>query len=187
MLTRDALAPFGCEDVVVMHGGQKVGLLADELTVPKLPVETISNDEQGPSASGQRRSESMKTIRIVKQKNRWSKPQASGEGGNEASVGGASSLNFNFVDEDERKTVGGTREPVEDENFELEAPSALMNTVHNKPESSSPGNLVTTLKNFLTESTDLRKIGNAVRVLCLRTLPEEEWVVQHRDHENKTG
>ena len=49
-LTRTALAPFGCEEVIRRYLGRG-GQSAVELVVPKLPIETM-NDEQGSSGSG---------------------------------------------------------------------------------------------------------------------------------------
>ena len=37
------------------------------------------------------------------------------------------------------------------------------------------------------ESPRRRRIEGAARVTFLGNLPEEEWEVHHRDHENKTG
>ena len=40
---------------------------------------------------------------------------------------------------------------------------------------------------YLMRSPRRRRIEGAARVQFLGTLPEEEWEVYHRDHENKTG
>ena len=37
------------------------------------------------------------------------------------------------------------------------------------------------------ESPRRRRVEGAARVSFLGTLPEEEWEVHHRDHENRTG
>ena len=37
------------------------------------------------------------------------------------------------------------------------------------------------------ESPRRRRIEASARVPFLRTLPEEEWEVHHRDHESRTG
>ena len=42
-------------------------------------------------------------------------------------------------------------------------------------------------KNFLMESPRRRRIEGTARVTFLKTLPEEEWKVYNRDHENRTG
>ena len=39
----------------------------------------------------------------------------------------------------------------------------------------------------MIESPRRRRIESAARVPFLGTLPEEEWEVHHRDHENRTG
>ena len=49
LLTRTALAPFGCEEMVIKHVGRE-DRSAGKLGVPKPPIET-RNDEQGPSGS----------------------------------------------------------------------------------------------------------------------------------------
>ena len=55
------------------------------------------------------------------------------------------------------------------------------------PESSSPGNSKNNEQRLLMESLRRKRIEGAARVPFLRTLPEEEWEVHHRDHENRTG
>ena len=57
----------------------------------------------------------------------------------------------------------------------------------NLPESSSPGNSKDNEQRLLMESPRRRNIEGAARVPFLGTLPEEEWEVNHRDHENRTG
>ena len=52
LLTSDTLAPFVCEEIFVRHGAQKAQS-TDELAVPKVPIETIEDNEQEPSGSGQ--------------------------------------------------------------------------------------------------------------------------------------
>ena len=52
LLTRTALAHFGCEEAVIKYG-ENEDRSAGKLVVPKLPVET-TNDEQGPSGSGKK-------------------------------------------------------------------------------------------------------------------------------------
>ena len=69
----------------------------------------------------------------------------------------------------------------------MELPSAFMNLSHNLPESSSPGKTKAIAMKFLTESPRRRRVEGACRVTFLGTLPEEEWEVHHRDHENRTG
>ena len=55
------------------------------------------------------------------------------------------------------------------------------------PESSSPSNSKNTEEKLLVESPRRRRIEGTARVPFLGTLPEEEWLVHHRDHENRTG
>ena len=63
---------------------------------------------------------------------------------------------------------------------------AFMGTSRNLPESSSPSNSKNTEQNLLMESPSRRRIEGTARVPFLGTLPEEEWEVHHRDHENRT-
>ena len=114
-------------------------------------------------------------------------PDKEGRDDDKASVGGASTLVFNFLDEDETKLVAGTTEPAEDGASTLPSPSAFTNAAHNFPEGSSTGKIKFTTKKLLSESPRRRKIEGAARVPFLRTLPEEAWKVHHRDHESKTG
>ena len=51
-MTRDVLAPTGCEDVVVIHKEQEDNS-TDELFVQKLPTEEIDADELGPNFQDQ--------------------------------------------------------------------------------------------------------------------------------------
>ena len=69
----------------------------------------------------------------------------------------------------------------------LEPPSAFAEMKRNLPESSSPGNSKDNEQRLLVESTRRRRIEGAARVPFLGILPKEEWVVHHRDHENRTG
>ena len=50
LLTRTALAPFGCEEVKIKQGEEE-DKSAGRLVIPKFPDETGS-EEQGPSSSG---------------------------------------------------------------------------------------------------------------------------------------
>ena len=90
-----------------------------------------------------------------------------------ASTGGVSSLDFNFLSD-----------------FESGADALVttfVETSRNLPESGSPSNSKDTEQRLLMESPRRRRIEGAARVPFLGTLPEEEWEVHHRDHENRTG
>ena len=52
-------------------------------------------------------------------------PDQTGNDDDKASVGGASSLDFNFLDEDEMETVTETNEPAEDEHLHWNLPQPL--------------------------------------------------------------
>ena len=116
-------------------------------------------------------------------------PDQAGRHDHGASVGGASSLDLNFSDDDKvgAETLAGTIEPVEDETSTLEPPPVFMDITHDLPESSSPGNTKFFLKKLLTESPCRKRKKGAARLPFLGTLPENELEVHHRDHENRTG
>ena len=57
----------------------------------------------------------------------------------------------------------------------------------NLPESSTPSCSKNAEKKLLMESPRRRRIEGTARVPFLERLPEEEWEVHHRDHENRTG
>ena len=78
-------------------------------------------------------------------------------------------------------------EPAEEGTSTLEPPSAFMEMNRNLPESSSPGNSKDNEQGLLMESPRRSRIEGAARVPFLGTLPEEDWEVHHRDHENRTG
>ena len=81
-----------------------------------------------------------------------------------------------------------TTEPADKGTSTLEPPSAFIETNRNLPENSSPSNSKNTeTKKLLMESPRRRRIEGTARVRFLGTLPEEEWQVHHRDHENRTG
>ena len=106
-----------------------------------------------------------------------------------ASTGGVSSLDFNFLSDFENGTdmLEATTEPADEGTSTLEPPSAFMEMNRNLPESSSPSNSKNAEKKLLMKSPMRRRIEGTARVPFLRTLPEEEWEVHHRDHENRKG
>ena len=107
---------------------------------------------------------------------------------NKASTGGMSSLDFIFLADFENGTdmLEATTEPADEGTSTLEPPSAFMETNRNLPESSSPSNSKNTEKKLLMESPRRRRLEGTARVPFLGTLTEEEWEVQHRDHESRT-
>ena len=106
-----------------------------------------------------------------------------------ASTGEMSSLDFNFLSnlENGTGTLEGTTEPAEEGNSTLELPSAFMEMNRNLLESSSPSNSKNAENFFKIASTRRRRIEGTARIHFLKTLPEEECEVHHRDHENRTG
>ena len=76
-------------------------------------------------------------------------------------------------------------EPANKGTSTLEPPSAFAEMKRNLLESSSPGNSKDNEQRLLMESPRRRRIEGAARVPFLGTLPEEEWEVHHRDHENR--
>ena len=158
LLTSTALALFGCEAILMKHG-EREDRSAGNLVVPKLPIETM-NDEQGPSGSGKNEErhneerEERQTEEPMEQN-----PDQVVRDDDETSVSGAFSRDFNFLDEDKEGTgtSAGTTELAQDETSTLEIPSAFMNAAYNLPESSSPGENEITAKKLLTESPRRKK------------------------------
>ena len=184
--TRTFLAPFGCEEIKVVHGEEE-DKSAGTLLIPRFQEEA-DNDEQGPSSSNKDKSEgddgqggSRQTEEPMQQ------DQAGGED-DRASTGGTSSLDFNiFSDLENNADTLETTEPADEGISTLEPPSAFEEMKRNLPESSSPGNSRNNDQRILMESPRRRRIEASARVPFLGTLPEEEWEVHHRDHETRTG
>ena len=185
---RTFLAPFGCEEIKVVHGEEEDGS-AGILIIPKFP-EGTDNDKQGPSSSKKDKSEGddgQGGSRQTKEPMQQDVSQAGGED-DRASTGGASSLDFNiFSDLENNADTLETTEPADEGISTLEPPSAFMEMRRNLPESSSPGNSRNNDQRILMESPRRRRIEASARVPFLGTLPEEEWEVHHRDHESRTG
>ena len=181
--TRTMLAPFGCEEVKVMHGEEEVQS-AGRLVVPKFP-DAGRDEKQGPSSSGKnpRQYDGQGGSRQSEKPMQQEPDQAEKED-DKASTGGMSSLDFNFLSDLENgtDTLEATTEPAE-----LEHPSDFIEKNRNLPASSSPSNSKNTEKKLLVESPMKRRIEGTARVSFLGTLPEEEWEVHHIDHENRTG
>ena len=188
LYTRTVLAPFGCEEVEVMHG-QEEYLSAGRLVVPKFPDET-RNEEQGPSSSGKnpKRDDEEGENRRSEEPMQQDHDQAEKED-DKASTGGMSSLDFNFLSDFENGTdmLEGTTEPAEEGNSTLEPTTVFMEMSQNLLESSSPGISKNAEKRLLMESSRRRRIEGTARAPFLRTMPEKEWEVHHRDHESRTG
>ena len=184
--TRTFLAPFGCEEIKVVHGEEE-DKSAGTLLIPRFQEEA-DNDEQGPSNSNKDKSEgddgqggSRQTEKPMQQ------DQAGGED-DRASTGGTSSLDINiFSDLENNADTLETTEPADEGISTLEPPSAFEEMKRNLPESSSPGNSRNNDQRILMESPRRRRIEASARVPFLGTLPEGEWEVHHRDHESRTG
>ena len=185
--TRTFLAPFGCEEIRVVHGEEE-DKSAGRLIIPKFP-EWAKTEKQGPQSSkdksegddgqgGSRRSEE-----AMQQYT----DQADKED-DKASTGEVSSPDFNFHSDIENNadTLEAT-EPAKESTSTLEPPSTFMELKRNLPESSSPGNSKDNEQRLLMQSPRRRIIECAARVPFLGTLLKEEWEVHHRDHENRTG
>ena len=93
----------------------------------------------------------------------------------EASTGGMSSLDFNFLSDFENgtETLEVTTEPADEGISTLEPPSAFTGTNRNLPKSSSPSNSKNTEQRLLMESLRRRRIEGTARVPFLGTLPEK--------------
>ena len=183
--TRIFLAPFGCEEIKVVHGEEE-DKSAGTLLIPRFQEEA-DKDEQGPSNSNRDKSEgddgqggSRQTEEPMQQ------DQAGGED-DRASIGGTSSLDFNIFSDLENNADTLETTELDEGTSTLEPPSAFMEMKRNLPESSSPGNSRNNDQRILMESPRRRRIEASARVPFLGTLPEEEWEVHHRDHESRTG
>ena len=133
--TRTFLAPFGCEEIKVVHG-EKQDRSAGTLIIPKLP-EGTKNDEQGPSSSKKDMSEgddgqggSRQTEEPIQQ----DADQAGGED-DRASTGGVSSLDFNiFSDLENNADTVETNEPADEpfRHLNLRQPSWNGNGIYRR-------------------------------------------------------
>ena len=96
-------------------------------------------------------------------------PSQAGKDDDEASTGGMTSLDLNFLDDFEIgvETLEWTTEPAEDESSTVESPSAFMDVSRNLPESSSPGKFKTTESKLSMKSPRRRRIEGTARVLFL--------------------
>ena len=186
--TRTFLAPFGCEEIKVVHGEEE-DRSAGTLIIPKFP-EGTDNDERGPTSSKKDMSEGDDGQGESRQTEKPMQQDADQAGGEDdrASTGGVSSLDFNiFSDLENNADTLETNEPADEGISTLEPPSAFKEMKRKLPESSSPGNSRNNEQRILMESPRRRRIGGSARVPFLGTLPEEEWEVHHRDHESRTG
>ena len=186
--TRTFLAPFGCEEIKVVHGEEE-DRSAGTLIIPKF-LEGTDYDKQGPSSSKKDMSEGDDRQGESRQTEDPMQQDASQAGGEDdmASTGGVSSLDFNiFSDLENNADTLETHEPADEAISTLEPPSAFMEMKRDLPESSSSGNSRNNEQIILMESPRRRRIEGSARVTFLGTLPEEEWEVHHRDHESRTG
>ena len=185
---RTFLAPFGCEEIKVVHGEEEDGS-AGTLMIPKFP-EGADNEKQGPSSSKKDMSAGDDGHGGSRQAEEPMQQDASQAGGEDdrASTGGISSLDFNFLSdlENNADTLEAT-EPADEGTSTLELPSAFTEMKRNLPESSSPGKSRNNEQRILMESPRRRRIEGSARVPFLGTLPKEEWEVHHRDHKSRTG
>ena len=173
--TRTLLAPFGYEEIKVVHGEEE-DKSAGRQILPRF-LERAKTQKQGPSNSkdtsegddgqgGSRRSE---------EPMQQDTDQADKED-DKASKGGVCRPDFNFLSDFENNadTLEAT-ERANEGTSTLEPPSALMKMERDFPESSSPGNSKDNEQRLLMESPRRRRIEGAARVPFLETLPEEEW------------
>ena len=159
--TRSFLAPFGCEEIKVVHGEEG----------------GANNDKQGPLSSKRDMTEGDDGQGGSRQTEEPMQQDASQAGGddNRASTGGTSSLDFNiFSDLENNADTLEATEPADEGISTLEPPSAFEEMKRNLPESSSPGNSRNNEQRILMESPRRRRIEGSDRVPFLGTLPEEE-------------
>ena len=185
---RTFLAPFGCEEIKMVLGEEE-DRSAGTLIIPKFP-EGTDNDKQGPSSSKKDMSEGDDGQGGSRQAEEPMQQDASQAGGEDdrVSTGGVSSLDFNiFSDLENNADTLETTEPADEGVSTLEPPTAFTEMKRNLPESSFPGSSRNNEQRILMESPRRRIIEGSARVPFLGTLPEDEWEVHHRDHENRTG
>ena len=112
--------------MAVMQYGECENKSAGDRVVPKLPVERSKENEDGPL-------DPVKSEVWDEEEQEDRQPKKPMEQARKddykAPVGGASSLVFNFLDEDENYSVAVTIEPTEDEIFTLDPHSAFMKKV----------------------------------------------------------
>ena len=182
--TRAFLAPFGCEEIKVVHGEEE-DKSAGTLLIPRFQEEA-DNDEKGPSSSNKDKSEGDDGQGGNRQTEEPMQQGASQAGGEDdrASTRGTSSRDFNiFSDLENNADTLETTEPAYEGISTLEPPLAFMEMKRK----SSPGNSRNNDQRILMESPRRRRIEASVKIPFLGTLPEEEWEVHHRDHESRTG
>ena len=182
---RTFLAPFGCEEIKVVHGEEEDGS-AGTLIKPIIP-EGTDNEKQGPSSSEKDMSEGDDGQGGSRQAEEPMQQDASQAGGEDdrASTGGISSLDFNIFSD--RENSADTLEATEPANEGISTLVPQTEMTRKLPESSSPGNSRKNEQRILMNSRRIRRIEGSARVPFLETLPEEVWEVHHRDHESRTG
>ena len=163
--TRTFLAPFGCEEIKVVHGEEEDGS-AGKLIIPKFP-EGADTWKQGHSSSKKDTSEGDDGQGESRQTEEPMQQDANQAGGEDdrASTGGVSSLDFNFLSDFEKNadTLEAT-EPADEGTLTLEPPSAFTEMKRNLPERSSPGNSRNNEQRILMQSPRRRRIEGSTRV-----------------------
>ena len=123
--TRTFLAPFGFEEIKVVHGEEE-DRSAGTLLIPRFPGEA-DNDEQGSSSSNKGKSEGGDGQGESRQAEESMQQDQAGGEEDRASTGGTSSLDFNiFSDLENNADTLETTEPADEGISTLEAPSAFM-------------------------------------------------------------
>ena len=161
--TRTFLAPFGYEEIKVVHGEEE-DKLADRLMIPKFP-EGAKTERQGPSSSrdmSEGDDEQGGSCRLEEPVQDG--PEQAEKEDDKASTGGISSLDFSFLSDFENNADAlETTEPANEGTSTLEPPSAFGEMKRNLPESSSPGNSKDNEQRLLMESPRRRRIEGATR------------------------
>ena len=154
--TRIFLAPFGCEEIKVVHGEEE-DKSAGTLLIPRFQ-EKADNDKQGPSNSNRDKSEGDDGQGGNRQTEEPMQQDQAGGEDDRASTGGTSSLDFNiFSDLENNADTLETTEPADEGISTLEPPSAFEEMKRNLPESSSPGNTRNNDQRILMESPRRRR------------------------------
>ena len=160
--TRTFRAPFGHEEIKVVHGEEE-DESAGILIIPKFP-EWAETEKQGPSSSEKIHQKEMMGREEAVERRNPGNDQADRED-DKASTGGIYSLDFNFLSDFENNAdMLEAAEPADEGTSTLEPPSAFMEMKRNLPESSSPGNSKDNEQRLLMESQRRRRIEGAARV-----------------------
>ena len=185
--TRTFLASFGCEEIKVVYGEEE-DESAGILIISKFP-KWAESEKQGPSSSKKDTSEgddgqggSRRTEEPMQQGN----DQADSED-DKASTGGKSSLDFNFLGTLRIMRIRWKRLSQQTKALRHETSVGLYGNETEFAGEQLSGQFKRKRTKTPHGITEEKKNRSPCQRPILGTLPEEEWQVHHRDHENRTG